>query len=369
MSQRIESDQTRFREIVRGRIRKDLRRFMSQGELIGRQGGKTVSIPLPQIEAPHFTFSPKQTTGVGQGPGAPGQPLGPPGDGDPGAGGAGDAPGEHLLEVEVSLGELADILGEELQLPRIQPKGDRSLRSPRERYTGISRVGPESLRHFKRSYRAALKRQIASGLYDPARPRVIPLREDRRYRAARPVEKPETAAAIIYMMDVSGSMGDDQKEIVRIEAFWIDAWLQAHYKGLERRFIVHDAEARAVDEETFYRTRESGGTVISSAYRLAHETIRREFPPESWNIYLFHFSDGDNWSQGDTEECIEILRRDLLPGANLFGYAQVESPYGTGQFLNDIQEAFEGDERVAHSTIEGKDAILDSIRRLLGRGR
>jgi uncharacterized sporulation protein YeaH/YhbH (DUF444 family) len=368
VSLRIETDQTRFREIVRGRIRGDLRRFMSQGELIGRQGGTIVSIPLPQIETPHFTFSPKQVTGVGAGPGAPGTPLGPGGDGET-AGGAGNEPGEHLLEVEVSLEELAEILGEELQLPRIRPKGDRSLTSPRERYTGISRVGPESLRHFKRSYRAALRRQIASGMYDPDSPRVFPIREDRRYRVSKPNPRPETAAVILYMMDVSGSMGDEQKEIVRIEAFWIDTWLKAHYPGLERRFIVHDAEARQVDEDTFYRTRESGGTVISSAYRLAHKIVQEEFPPDGWNVYLFHFSDGDNWSQGDTEECLGILKTHLLPAANLFGYGQVESPYGTGQFLHDIESAFEGDERVVFSAIEGKEAILDSIRSLLGRGR
>ncbi len=368
MALRIETDHSRFREIVRGRIRKDLRRFMSRGELLGRQGRNIVSIPLPQIDVPHFTFAPQQSTGVGQGPGEPGTALGPPAPGD-GPGAAGDQPAEHPLEVEVTLGELAEILGEELELPRIKPKGDKAIRAPRDRYTGISRTGPESLRHFKRSYRAALKRQIASGVYDPNSPRVVPLREDRRYRTWKPVEIPETSAVILYMMDVSGSMGDEQKEIVRIEAFWIDAWLRAHYKGIERRFIVHDAEAHEVDEEAFYRTRESGGTVISSAYRMAHSLIRRSFPPESWNIYLFHFSDGDNWSQGDTEECVEILRRDLLPSANLFGYGQVESPYGTGQFFGDLQDAFASDERVALSAVAGRDAILDSIRTLLGKGR
>ncbi len=108
------------------------------------------------------------------------------------------------------------------------------------------------------------------------------------------------------MMDVSGSMGDEQKEIVRIESFWIDAWLRRQYKGLESRYIIHDAVAREVDRDTFFRTRESGGTMISSAYRLCGAAHRRALPAAEWNIYPFHFSDGDNWSMDDTLTCIEL---------------------------------------------------------------
>lgn len=364
---RIDTDHTRFRQIVRGRIRKELRRFMSQGELIGRQGKDLVSIPIPRIDIPHFVFSPKQRPGVGQGEGEVGAVISPE-EGD-GAGSAGDSPGRHIMEVDVPIEELAEILGEELQLPRIRPKGRDHVESEKERYTGISRTGPESLRHFKRTYRAALKRQIAAGAYDPASPRVVPIREDRRYRTKKIITRRETNAAIIYMMDVSGSMGEDQKKIVRSEAFWIDAWLRHQYGGLAVRYIVHDAEAREVDQETFYRTRESGGTVISSAYKLADQMITESFPADSWNLYLFHFSDGDNWSQGDTDECIEILRGRLLTGVNLFGYGQVESPYGTGQFLHDVDEAFRTDERVVTSEIKDPDGIYDSIRAFLGKGR
>jgi uncharacterized sporulation protein YeaH/YhbH (DUF444 family) len=366
---RIDTDHTRFRQIVRGRIRKELRRFMSQGELIGRQGKDLVSIPLPRIDIPHFVFSPKQRPGVGQGDGEVGSVLAPDeGEGD-GEGKAGDDPGRHIMEVDVPIEELAEILGEELALPRIKPKGKDQVESEKERYTGISRTGPESLRHFKRTYRAALKRQIAAGVYNPSDPRVVPIREDKRYRTKKVVVRKETNAAIIYMMDVSGSMGEDQKKIVRSEAFWIDAWLRHQYGGIVVRYIVHDAEAREVDQETFYRTRESGGTVISSAYRLAEQMIEESYPTDSWNLYLFHFSDGDNWSQGDTDECVELLRGKLLHGINLFGYGQVESPYGTGQFLHDVEEAFREDERVVTSEIKDADGIYDSIRSFLGKGR
>jgi len=364
---RIDTDHTRFRQIVRGRIRKELRRFMTQGELIGRQGKDLVSIPLPRIDIPHFVFSPKQKTGVGQGDGEVGSVLAP--DQGDGTGQAGDSPGRHIMEVDVPIEELAEILGEELALPRIRPKGKDQVESEKERYTGIARSGPESLRHFKRTYRAALKRQIASGAYDRAEPRVVPIREDKRYRTKKTITRMVTNAAIIYMMDVLGSMVEVHKNIVRRESFRIDAWLRHQYGGLVVRYIVHDAEAREVDQETFYRTRESGGTVISSAYRLAEQMVTESYPTDSWNLYLFHFSDGDNWSQGDTDECVELMRTRLLSGINLFGYGQVESPYGTGQFLHDVEEAFRDDERVITSQIKDADGIYDSIRQFLGKGR
>src|SRR5690606_4084098 len=232
--------------------------------------------------------------------------------------------------------ELATIMGEALELPRIEPKGEKNLESTRSRYRSIHRVGPEGLRSFRRTYREALKRQLASGTYDLARPRVVPIRDDMRYRARHEIPQPIANAVIIYMMDVSGSMGNEQKETVRIESFWIDAWIRAHYQGLQTRYIVHDAVAHEVDRETFYTIRESGGTRISSAYPLATEIIDRDYPAEDWNIYLFHFSDGDNWGGGDDEKCFSLLRDRILPVANLFGYGQVESRHGSGQFFHSL---------------------------------
>jgi uncharacterized sporulation protein YeaH/YhbH (DUF444 family) len=87
---------------------------------------------------------------------------------------------------------------------------------------------------------------------------------------------------------------------------------------------------REVDRDTFFRTRESGGTMISSAYKLCAKMIDDEFPPSEWNIYPFQFSDGDNWSADDTSTCMEVLKKDILPKVNLFCYGQVESPYGSG---------------------------------------
>lgn len=370
MSLRIDQDHSRFRQIVRGKIRDNLKKYITQGELIGRQGKDVVSIPVPQIDIPHFIFSDKQAGGVGQGDGEPGDSLGKDSDeqGD-GAGKAGSDAGEHILEVDVTLDELAQLLGEELELPNIESRGKSQVVSPREKYSSIRRVGPNSLRHFKRTFRYALQRQIATGTYDPKHPVIIPVREDMRYRAWKQELAPSTNAVIFYMMDVSGSMGDEQKQIVRIESFWIDTWLRHHYKNIDTRFIIHDASAREVDRDTFFRTRESGGTMISSAYKLAADMIESDYPVSEWNIYPFHFSDGDNWSVDDTMVCVEVLRDRLLPAANMFCFGQVESPYGSGQFIKDLREHFGGDEKVVLSDIKDRDAIVPSIKEFLGKGR
>lgn len=360
MIRRIERDRSRFRDIVRGRIKSDLRKFVSQGEMFGRKGKDLISIPLPGIELPHFRFGDNKKQGVGQGEGEPGEG---------GEGQAGDQPGEHVLEVEVTLAELAEILGEELKLPNIQPKGRSELVAPVGRYVGIRRTGPESLRHAKRTLKAALRRQIIAGTFDPNDPRLIPIRGDRHYRSWKEKHAPENSAVVIYMMDVSGSMGKEQKEIVRVEAFWINAWLKSQYKSLAIRYIVHDAAAREVDENTFFHLRESGGTKISSAYELCSRMMKDHFPAATWNVYPFHFSDGDNWSGRDTERCIELLEQSILPGANVFCYGQVRSAYGSGQFKKDLDAKFPSDARVITSDIPDRDGILKSIKDFLGKGR
>ncbi len=369
MALRIKQDHRRFRQIVRGRIKENLKKYISKGEMIGKKGRDRISIPVPQIDLPHFVYDPRDKGGTGQGEGEVGDVLAP-GNVDQGEGRqAGSDPGEHTLDVDVSFDELAEMLGEALELPRIEPKGSERITSQKYKYTGVHRAGPESLKHFKRTFKQALRRTLATGQYDAKNPIIIPTREDRRYRSFRIKNEPETNAVILYMMDVSGSMGDEQKEVVRIESFWIDTWLRSQYKGLETRFIIHDAMAKEVDRDTFFHTRESGGTMISSAYKLCAEIIEAEYPHSDWNIYPFHFSDGDNWSADDTRLCMELMTERLVPVSNVFCYGQVESPYGSGQFIKDIRGTFEGDERVLTSEIPNKDAIYKSIQDFLGKGK
>jgi uncharacterized sporulation protein YeaH/YhbH (DUF444 family) len=361
----IEHDLERFRQVVKGRVRRDLKRYMASGEMIGRQGDRLVSVPMPEIAIPRLRYGPNGGSGVGQGDGDPGDPL----QGPAGEGGAGEQPGAHLLEAELPVEDVAEILGEELQLPRIAPRGHAHLAATRDRYTGIARAGPRSLRHHRRTFRASLLRQLAEGTWDPDRPRLVPERDDTRYRTWNARNDPQSAAAILYVMDVSGSMGREQKEIVRLAAFWIDTWLRTNYHHLETRFVIHDAVAREVDRDTFFRTRESGGTLISSAYQLVERIVAQHYPPGEWNLYLFQFSDGDNWSAADTRTCLDLLRARLLPQLNLFCYGQVESEYGSGQFYNDLRGDVASDERVVLSRLPDRESIMQAIRDFLGRGR
>lgn len=366
-------DHARFRQIIRGKIKQDLKKYIQHSELFGRKGKDVVTIPMPQIEIPRFRFGSNQG-GVGQGDGQTGDPvpgMGNPQDGEGGEGRqAGKDPGQHELEIEFTLQELAEILAEELELPKIEPRGQKTLKSRVDKYTSIASQGSNSLRHFRRTFKEALKRQIAMGTYDPERPVIVPIRKDLRFRSWKSDVKHENSAVIIYMMDVSGSMGDEQKEIVRTEAFWINTWLRSQYKGVETRYIIHDATAKEVDEETFFKTKESGGTLISSAYKVCEQIINQDYPPSDWNIYAFHFSDGDNWSTEDTKACIELMKSSLLTKVNAFCYGQVDSRYGSGQFYKDLLEVFgNSDEGVILSRIENKDGILASIKDFLGKGK
>ena len=102
---------------------------------------------------------------------------------------------------------------------------------------------------------------------------------------------------------------------------------------------------------------------------MASDLIRSTFSPADWNIYVFQFSDGDNWGE-DNEQCFRLLGEELLPHCNLFCYGQVESPYGSGEFIRSLESRF-GDEHqnLILSEIADKEAIYESIKTFLGTGK
>jgi uncharacterized protein len=372
----IDSDVQRFREIVKGRIRDDLGKYMTSDELISRKNGDTIRVPIPHITPPHFRHSSGEGgEGVGQGDGEVGDSIGKPGQGEEPGPGAGEDPGDHMLEEEMTLEELAELMGEMLELPRIEPKGDKTIETIAGKYNTISRQGPGSLRHAKRTLKQALLREIASGEYDPDDPKITPIREDFRYKAYTPEPKPESNAAIIYVMDVSGSMTGGQKEIARITSFWIDVWLRSQYDGVERIFIIHDSDAKEVDEETFFRTNATGGTKISSAYKEVEKVLQR-FPPEHWNLYLFQFSDGDNWGTEDNATCLRMLKEKLLPQFNQVAYGQIAAQNSwsgpkdtTNGFYEVLDRAFKSDDKMVLAGILNNKDIPGAIKKFFGKGQ
>lgn len=363
---RIDSDRKRYKDIAKGKVRRDLRKFISEGQIYGKKGKDIVSIPIPEIDIPHFRHDSGEGGGVGEGDGEPGDAIGQgeqPGQGDE----AGEEEGQHALTEEVSIEELAQMLGDELELPNIEPKGKKNIESTIEKYNTISVLGPDSLRHKRRTLMQTIRREIASGTYDPDDPDLVPVREDFRYRAPKIVPKPDTNAVIIYEMDVSGSMGEEKRDIARTMAFWLNAWLDSQYGGCEKVFIVHDVKAKEVDEDTFFRTQESGGTKISSAYEKALQVIKERYNPEEWNIYIFHFSDGDNW-QDDDNKAIDILGEELLSNINLFGFGKIGQGWSRDDFSTVLDTNFTEEDGVVVTKVDDREFIPEGLRELLSTG-
>src|SRR5450759_4116984 len=115
-------------------------------------------------------------------------------------------------------------------------------------------------------------------------------------------------------------------------------FLRQRYNKVQIVFITHHTEAKEVDEQTFFTLGESGGTKVSSAYRLALEIIRERYNPRDWNVYPFHFSDGDNWGETDNRLCLELVHR-MLDIGNFFGYGEIrQGVYGS---LSTLMSAFQ----------------------------
>lgn len=369
MSLKIDADLNRFKDIIRNKVKHNLGKYISSENLIGQQGNKKVKIPLTNIDLPRFVYGTRGFGGTGMGPGDIGDPFGP-GQGKPGQGDeAGEEEGEHDFSAEFTPEELAQIVMEHLNLPRLEPKGKGSVSSEKSKYNRVSHVGNEGLRHFKRTYKEALKRQISTGTYNPDDPKVIPVKSDYRYKTYSTQEKPEINAVIIYMMDVSGSMGDEQKFMVESEVFWIDLILKQSYKDIESVYIIHDSGAREVSREEFFKVSTSGGTHISSAYELCAKTMEERYPFSEYNVYPFHFSDGDNYSQNDNDSAARILNERILPNCNVFSYGQVKSAGGSGEFINFLKASFQDNDKMTLCPIDSRADILDSIKTFFEKGK
>ena len=132
-----------------------------------------------------------------------------------------------------------------------------------------------------------------------------------------------TAKAVMFcLMDVSGSMDEARKDLSKRFFILLYLFLTRHYEKIDIVFIRHHTQAQEVDEENFFRARETGGTVVSSALVLMDEIITARYSPSDWNIYAAQASDGDNWHH-DSGRCRELLTESLLPKCRYFAYVQV----------------------------------------------
>jgi len=147
---------------------------------------------------------------------------------------------------------------------------------------------------------------------------------DLRYNNRVPQPKPVSQAVMLCLMDVSGSMDENRKDLAKRFFILLHLFLTRHYERIEIVFIRHHTTAAVVDEEGFFHSRESGGTLVSSALELALETIDARFPLDQWNVYVAQASDGDNW-ESDCPKCHELLVRALLPRVQYYCYVEIDA--------------------------------------------
>lgn len=359
---KIDSDFVRFKKIIERKVKNNFDKFISNDNVIKQSGSKVINIPISSMTIPKFTFGNKNGS-ISTGAGNIGDPIFS--NKKPGAGKPGDDDAEPDFSADFTPDELAEILIEHLELPDLEHKDKGDLSSEKSKYNSIANQGVEALRHNKRTFKEALKREIASGTYNPYSPKIVPIKDDKRYKSYSIDKSPDINAVAIYICDYSGSMEEEQRNIVKAQVFWIDLLLKHSYKDIESVFIIHDTKAHQVSKEEFFKVSSNGGTRISPAYELCYDLIQKEYPYSSYNNYAFHFTDGDN-NHSDNVPACEILGGKILPNCNRFCYGQVKSNMGSGEFMDFLEANFKAHKKLALSHIGGAYDILKSIKDFFG---
>jgi sporulation protein YhbH len=320
LDRRGQRAQARHREKVKQSIRDNLADVISHQDIILSDGKRTVRIPVQELDEPHFRYDYGKQQHVGQGAGEKGQAIGKatPAPGASGAG-AGESPGERILEAEVTLEDIEDVLFADLRLPNLKDKPQaKTVVTDSIEFTDIRNKGIRANIDRKRTFLEALRRSRSAH-----KPFQI-TEDDLRFKTWQETVIPDTGAVVIAMMDVSGSMGSTEKYMARTFFFWMEKFLRKQYANVEMRYIVHHTEAYETTRDAFYKTRESGGTVCSTAFEAAKDMIASAYPPTLWNIYVIYVGDGDNlWS--DNERTTTLIR-ELCDVSSMIGYLEV-SPY------------------------------------------
>jgi len=420
----LREDLDRFKKIGEEE-RQDLVEFIKHGEM---ESGD-IKIPIKVVDLPEFEYDQFSMGGVGQGEGEVGDPVDvdaeEEGEGEEDE--AGEDGGEHgyyEMDPEEFAQELDDRLGLDLD-----PKGKKVKEITEGALVEKVRSGPDATVDFEELYKKGLKRELAlffdedyirevmkvagfgvEQTFDWARGNNIPVskgwiqneyrnisqptkyksideieqerrrqptarelssvqlrREDKRHKYPEISKEYEKNAVIVFIRDVSGSMGKSKRDLVERVFTPLDWYLTGKYDNAEFHYIAHDAEAWEVEREKFFGIKSGGGTKISSAYLLAQEILDSEYPWSEWNRYVFAAGDGENWMQ-DTEEEVIPLMEEI--DCNLHGYVQVQSDgqYGitsSGVHGEEVEDHFGDDSNVAVTYIDDKDDVMESIEDIL----
>jgi hypothetical protein len=371
LSQRGLKDAARHREKIRESIQKNIADIISDASIITRKKGQIIKVPIRGLKSYRFVFKRESAGGTraGQGKGDIGDVIGrqKTGDGKPGQ--AGDRPGVDFLETEIDIEELIAMMIEDLGLPNLQEKAFSETEIPKGwKFDSIEKTGIIPRLDKKRTLKEAVRRtasfvgelmrktgqseetcrkalSLSGGDLTEAERilRQIPrlgtvedhvslFSEDLRYRTLQKDVEYQCNAVVLAMMDVSGSMGAIKKYLARSFFFWLVEFLRRIYNRVEIRFISHTTEAKLVDEHDFFHKGESGGTFCHSAYDLAIHLVETEYHPSRWNVYPFHFSDGEDF---DPLKTITSAKRLMQLGINMLGYGEIlVDPYSTSRLMS-----------------------------------
>lgn len=388
---RAAEDRRRHKELVEESIKKNIGNIIAQESIIGQSKDKKIKIPIRSIKEYQFIYG-KNVPGVSSGDGneKKGDKIAEDkaGKDGQGEGQAGNNEGEDIYETEVTIEELINYLFDDLNLPDIDKKKLAELESVQStKKIGYQLKGIPPRLAKRRSVIEKIKRKQAysrnraengslspednqqdeelSGLQEENEPERFPfMEEDLRYYRVREDHKKDFNAVVICIMDVSGSMDQTKKYMARSFYFLLYQFILLKYSNVEVVFVAHTTVAKEVNEDEFFHKGESGGTYISSGYEKALEIIEQRYNPLSWNIYAFHCSDGDNWTE-DNKKAVESAQK-LCEVCNLFGYGEIATGYYTSS--STIKSEYQNHVKNKNFTIvtmSKKEDILPGLKKLL----
>ncbi|HIZ51954.1 MAG TPA: YeaH/YhbH family protein [Candidatus Pseudomonas excrementavium] len=356
----------RFLRRYKAHIKKAVEEAVGRRSITDIEHGEQISIPGRDIDEPIFHHGPggRQTRVFpGNREFATGDRIARPEGGGGGGGGGNQAgnsgEGEDDFVFQITQEEFLDFMFEDLALPNLIKRhltGTDTFRTVR---AGISQQGNPSRINIVRSMRSAQARRIALSGGSRARLRAavkelellrqqqpdnlldintleeeikqlraridrVPFLDtfDLRYNLLVKQPDPSSRAVMFCLMDVSGSMTQATKDIAKRFYILLYLFLQRNYERIEVVFIRHHTSAKEVDEEEFFYSRETGGTIVSSALRMMQQIIADRYSPAEWNIYCAQASDGDNWND-DSPICRELLIRQLMPAMQYYCYVEI----------------------------------------------
>lgn len=382
----------RVREQVREAV-KDVIRDGSIKDVVDGKG-KKVRIPAKGLNQPHFHHDKGGVTDQvlpGNKKFIQGDRVDRPEEGG-GKGGSASPDGddEDSFEFHLTQEEFLDLFFEDLELPDLLKKEISKVDEWAYRRAGYSIDGNPARLNVKRSMKQSKKRRLAlrtpkrkklrdleaelealESLGNPDNDQKARIKElkdeiealkrklkavpfiddvDLRYNRWEKVPIPSTQAAMICLMDVSGSMGSWEKEMAKRFFMLLYLFLVRNYERVEIRFVRHTHTAKEVDEQEFFYSKESGGTLVSAGLEQVDEIIRKDYPLDQWNVYCCQASDGDNWPD-DSVTAQEIMSTRILPKCQYYAYVEIDRRGGRDSDLWAYYEQLKGPNRNFDMTV------------------